>query len=720
MDTIVCPHDGTELRTVVSGSLAGTVLAGRYELVEEIARGGMGVIYKAVDRLSDEPGSANVAVKLLLNSASGNEALRSRFMVEGRAAGSLNHPNIVRVHDHSFTGEGLPFLVMDWLPGQTLDCLIESQKIDVTLVVELIMQIADALSHAHRHNVIHRDIKPSNIIIIDDYGKPKAVLVDFGIAKIFSQPGKTSMKLTQTGHIFGSPLYMSPEQCMGKKLDSRSDIYALGCVLYECMTGSAPFCSENVLSVIYKHVNEAPVEFANTKSEKALQSIIFKAMEKDAGSRYQAMHELLEALQAYVDASSELKGTASDSLELPLNSSGNKDELSLPVIEDQKLHYYSLAADAGDASAQLELALFYRDGYLVEQNGEIALDWCIKAATQGHIDAMAILADMYRLGEVVELDYDKAFYWFRKAALQDHPYCARMVGHFIDSRMVEEGDFETALGWYKRAATLEDVEAQKLLADYYLQGEKVEFDIEAAMKWITRAANQADSHAQFMLGALLQDVKIFSEPDYEAAFAWLHLAAEGGHPDACRYMSSRYEHGLGVEIDETEALRWMEEASRLRDPQALFSLGMWHKSGSLGLPASSKTANRFLLEAAQLGEPNAQCQYALQLLEGQGVARNQEAAVNWLKKAVRQKHPQAIYHLSLCFRDGIGVKKNETDYLRNLKKSADLKYSDAQCALGLHYLSGGFTKQARKWLNLSAEQENRLAIETLQLLANIE
>lgn len=280
--TIVCPHDGSHLTTVIERSLVGLTLDSRYELMEELGKGGMGVIYKAKDRQSAGESEQIVAIKLLLNHAAKDDIVRTRFMVEARAAKVLNHPNVVKVHEYSISPEGLPFIVMDFLPGRTLDDLLSAGEINVQEAVTLIAQVCDGLGHAHRHNVIHRDVKPTNIMVISEQdGTKKAVIVDFGIAKVFAQPGKTSLRLTQTGEIFGTPLYMSPEQCMGQRPDSRADIYALGCVLFECINGELPFSGESILNVIFKHVNEEPRRFANTKRERLLESVVLKALLKN-------------------------------------------------------------------------------------------------------------------------------------------------------------------------------------------------------------------------------------------------------------------------------------------------------------------------------------------------------------------------------------------------------------------------------------------------------
>lgn len=373
LETQTCPIDGRALKPVLVGSLVGTILADRYEILQEIGKGGMGVIYKARDLNAESDASNMVAVKLLLNNAQENEVLRSRFSVEARAASSLNHPNIVKMYEYSFTPEGLPFMIMQWLPGSTLDAMITDGQIDIERAIQFIIQMCEALSHAHRHDIIHRDIKPGNIMIVTEDATEKAVLVDFGIAKIFAQPGKTSMHLTKTGQIFGSPLYMSPEQCMGQKLDARSDIYSLGCVLYECITGSTPFAADNVLGVIYQHINDQPAAFASSRKEKALESLVYKAMAKKPEERFQSMNDFSVELQKYFASIVKSGAYKPEPME------------EKPASPDayRQFEYYKEAAERGVADAQLEVALMYLEGVHVEQSNDLAFEWCLKAASQG-------------------------------------------------------------------------------------------------------------------------------------------------------------------------------------------------------------------------------------------------------------------------------------------------------------------------------------------------
>jgi|GEM_PF-671108 len=652
-ETLVCPHDGTQLSTVLVAPLSGTLLGDRYELMDEIGRGGMGVIYRAHDRLS--PGAPPVAVKLLLNDATENDIIRNRFMVEARAASSLNHPNVIKVHEFNVSEEGLPYMIMEFLCGKTLDDLLEEGHLDLPETIALIIQVCDALGHAHRHNVVHRDIKPSNIVIVpDENGQRKAIVVDFGIAKVFTQPGKTSLHLTKTGQIFGSPLYMSPEQCMGQKLDARADIYALGCVLYQCVAGQSPFDGDNMLSVIFRHINDEPERFASSTREKALESVILKALAKSPQDRFQSMtdlrRQLENCLEIMLGPEMEESGEGGWAQPEPGSTDG----------ADPQFIYFKELADEGMAAAQLELAVFHRDGIFVEQNKELAFDWCLKAASQEHPLAMAELACMYFFGTVVQNDYDKAYYWAIKAAAFEQPFAMSLIGHMLESGKGIEKNFAEAWGWYQRAAELEDIEAQKALGNFYYAGHGCDRDIEQSIKWFTRAANQGDPDAQLQVGLMIfNNDEGLDEPDFEGAIRWFSMSADQGNTAAMRCLSVAYDNGNGVNEDPREALSWMQTAAELDDPEAIFWIGRWHSEGSHSLKRDRKAAFRYFRKAAELGSVGAHFELAMHYLLGEGVAINSDSGLRHLNQAAREGHRGAIYQLGLVHAFGQGVPKDE-------------------------------------------------------------
>lgn len=261
-----CPEDGTALRADVTvigfapdvDPLAGSVLDGKYRLEEWLGEGGMGTVYRATHLLIDR----HVAVKVLHPRFVGDESARQRFRREARAAGRLRHPNAVAVTDFGQTPDGYVYIVMELLEGWALrEVLSAEAPLPVERAVSLMTQAAAAVEAAHESGVIHRDLKPGNIFVVQRKNLPPVVKVlDFGIAKLAVDNLEESdaKNLTQTGVMIGTPRYMSPEQCDGEKLTPASDVYSLGIIFYEMLTGETPFNGATPLAVALQHSSKQP------------------------------------------------------------------------------------------------------------------------------------------------------------------------------------------------------------------------------------------------------------------------------------------------------------------------------------------------------------------------------------------------------------------------------------------------------------------------------
>lgn len=263
---------------------------GRYEVLGELGQGAMGVVYKARDPLIDRV----VAIKTInLGLAlEEKEEYEGRFYQEAKAAGRLNHPNIVTIYDVGKSGD-VAYIAMEFLQGRELrDIMNDGGRLPVDQVLDIVSQVALGLAYAHEHEIVHRDIKPSNIMVVRD-GHVK--ITDFGIARMAS-----SAVRTQTGMVLGSPKYMSPEQVMGKNIDQRSDIFSLGVMLYEMLTGQAPFNGENVNAIMYQTLNAAPPlpNSLNPAVPEMLNYIVAKALAKAVDDRYQNAKDFATDLRA--------------------------------------------------------------------------------------------------------------------------------------------------------------------------------------------------------------------------------------------------------------------------------------------------------------------------------------------------------------------------------------------------------------------------------------
>lgn len=273
----------------VEAGLMGIRMAGRYQILGQIGRGGMATVFKAHD-----PGlGRDVAVKFLHATLCADEEYRARFLREARAAGGLSHPNIVTVHD---VGEidGRPYMAMELLEGQTLsDTMQEGQALPVRDVIIMGIQLSRALDYAHSRGVVHRDIKPGNIMLVKATRTIK--VADFGIAHV-DTPGTTQR--TRVGDIIGTPQYMSPEQAMGEKLDGRSDLFSLGIVLYQMLTGQRPFQGEGLVALVMKitHEEPPPMEKLRPNIPPALRRVVERCLSKERDKRFQTGRELTDAL----------------------------------------------------------------------------------------------------------------------------------------------------------------------------------------------------------------------------------------------------------------------------------------------------------------------------------------------------------------------------------------------------------------------------------------
>jgi serine/threonine protein kinase len=267
--------------------------AGRYEILGELGRGAMGVVYRAVDPVIGR----NVAVKTIRLTEEGTGLSRpellSRFQTEARAAGLLTHPNIVVVYDAG-EEDGLYYITMELVVGQSMQAVFDSgESFPAPRILRILEQTCCALQFAHERNIVHRDIKPANLMLTAD---DTVKVTDFGTAKIL-QFGTVQ----QTTHVMGTPSYMSPEQVKGRPVDGRTDIFSLGVVFYEMLTGEKPFPGQSITTVIYKIVNEEPIppRQLNPSIHPGLNEIVMRALAKDPEVRYQSCREMLEDLRNY-------------------------------------------------------------------------------------------------------------------------------------------------------------------------------------------------------------------------------------------------------------------------------------------------------------------------------------------------------------------------------------------------------------------------------------
>jgi serine/threonine protein kinase len=308
-----CPNEYSQLVYIGKKPLIGSLVGGRYKVISAVGAGSMGVVYRA-QQISN---GREMAIKVLHGTEGGpGSAHVRRFRREAKAVGALNHENIVRLFDFGFMDDGQPYIVTDFIEGKTLAQMVrERSRLSLSEAAPILKQVCSAVQEAHRLKIVHRDLKPENIILQedDDSGKAKVKsggqkfsvkVVDFGVAKLSSDANSSSASLTVEGKVCGSPGYMSPEQCKGLPVDIRSDIYSLGIVIYEVISGHRPFSADSVMGLLFMHVNEKPPPMnafcLDLDVPFRLEQVIQKSLAKNPDDRQRTVAELWQEFEVAV------------------------------------------------------------------------------------------------------------------------------------------------------------------------------------------------------------------------------------------------------------------------------------------------------------------------------------------------------------------------------------------------------------------------------------
>jgi eukaryotic-like serine/threonine-protein kinase len=357
--SFVCPDDGTVL---IEEPAPGTTLFACYEYRSMLGAGGGGVVFKARHQVLD----IEVAVKMLLRNHSFFDV--RRFQQEAKAACLLQHENIVYVREFGVSEHGQPYMIMEYLNGQSLDHVIKHKgPMAIDEAHDIFTGIFNGMSYAHRKGVVHRDLKPSNIMLTNNEGESIGKVVDFGIAKII-EGRREGLHLTRTGEVFGSPMYMSPEQALGKPVDFRTDIYSAGCVLYYALTGKPPLSANNTLETLFKHINETPPTLAEASGGKPfpgqLEKVVAKSLAKNPADRYSNFNHFAAEFSQAIHSKPVLVLTSKTPG--PVTTAVNKVPIALVVCSF--IVAVALAIESrfslqhADAKPKLAAALFDRGG----------------------------------------------------------------------------------------------------------------------------------------------------------------------------------------------------------------------------------------------------------------------------------------------------------------------------------------------------------------------
>ena len=379
----------SQKKTVPIDPLIGKVLEGRYEIVRLLGAGGMGAVYQATNLGVNRP----VAIKIMHPQFMLDERTMLRFKQEVTAMSALSHPNLIGIIDAGNTEFGSPYFVMEYLPSKPLNQILQEEVfLSVERAKPILMQIADALAHAHDRSIIHRDLKPPNILVIESGSRDHVKVVDLGVAKLIGgEDDGAMMKLTRTGEVFGSPLYMAPEQVLGRAHDARTDIYQLGCVMFEMLTGVPPLVGTSAILTMNSHVEEPAPKFQQVMPDlpmndqlRELERIVLKCLEKDPAARFQTMREFMHALEfgmepeplkfAPAPAADAKRSIQESAVESRMNEAMRQEDERGAQSDDgqkkQKLILYSLAGVA--VMLVIILASLFVGSQLTRKDGEAA------------------------------------------------------------------------------------------------------------------------------------------------------------------------------------------------------------------------------------------------------------------------------------------------------------------------------------------------------------
>ena len=330
-DQDICPRDGSSMVTVGDDPLLGMVVEGRYKIQSVIGQGSAGTVYKAVQELIGR----EVAIKVLHDYLVSDDEFIKRFRQEAKASSRLSHPNIITIYDFGLIPEGhRPYIAMDLLIGTPLSDLLSSvERLSLEEAIPVFVQVCSALGEAHRQGVVHRDVKPENIVLVERSGQRLfPIVVDFGIARIVEE--SDAAKITRTGTVCGSPTYMSPEQCTSSKVDHRSDIYSLGVVIYETLTGEVPFHSDELVRVMAMHLSDPPTPLNQVKPglvfPEMLEEVVYKSLAKNPDQRFQSMEDFAAALEESVKQKEPSASKAAPKKAKPIEPG--------PLAQDESLH----------------------------------------------------------------------------------------------------------------------------------------------------------------------------------------------------------------------------------------------------------------------------------------------------------------------------------------------------------------------------------------------
>lgn len=695
--------------------------AERYRGIKVLGKGGSGFVYLCQDRLLNK----KVAVKTLRQLTA--EQLVS-FQAEARANSKLNHPAILTLLDFGPTESGSPYMVLEYFESITLADYLEKQgPLSVIDAIHVFERVTSALATAHEQGIFHRDLKPSNILISTKLSNepPEIRLIDFGVAEI---QRNTMPTITVEGqNLAGTPSYMAPDTFLGRAYDARSEVYSLGCVLFECLSGVVLFSAESAMEVLNQHANKVPPRLSEThelskrrtgRVDHEVDALVAKCLEKNPDLRYASMQELHDAIVQLPSSPvpQHVLSIAGAREDRKLNK-GKLTLIAVPVLLIGTGAYLALTtqtshdntdkkhASTGEnadgqsvkkksSAAASSLSASEKDQLAYFENTVLGHKELEEASAAGDKEKQFMLGERYNFGQGVAQDQTCALYWYRKAAENGHVGAMNQTGYMYHYGLGTDDNYKEALKWYRKAASRNSAAAMGNIATMYQYGQGVKQDYGESIKWLRKAIALGDSDAQSNLGFAYRHGWGVEQNDEEAVRLF-KLSAQQNNSTGIANLAAMYQLGRGVPQDVEKAIELYERASKMGDVYAMHDLAKLYEQGEL-VTRDYKKAAEFYASASALGHGPSTNGLGWLYKMGRGVPQDFEEAMRLFVMAEGQGNTAATCNIGLLYELGLGVPVNHKRAFEYYRESAEMGSPHGITNLGWAYEAGIGVKQNYK------------------------
>lgn len=662
----------------------------RYKPLKELGVGGSGTVYLCRDRILQK----KVAVKTL-HQLTAEQLIN--FQTEARATSKLNHPGILSLIDFGPTESGTPYMVLEYFPGMTLEhYLNEHGVLSPDEFSHVFEQISSALSNAHANGIFHRDLKPSNILVRFEGDKLQVKLIDFGVAKVKQE---TMPTITMQGNtLAGTPAYMAPDMVQGGRFDARSEIYSLGCVLFECLTGRPPFQGTTSLEVLGKHVSMPTPTLADASDDEfptALEELVSACLAKNPDDRIQTMDDF-RACVISVDLNPEdhikfeTKPAASTAPAATSRASVLLMISALLLVAGASAWYVTTVLFAPSKS-DLNV-IEHKEPAVPKYNEEFVPEKDIglfKPAVPPEGDPKILVeeANIYYYGRGTKRDLPKAFALFKRAADAGDPAAQESAAYMLQEGIGVNKNLKEAFELYKKSALAGNAAAQMNLGTMYREGQGTKKDYQEALKWTRKAAAQGSSRAMNNIGYMYE--RGYGLPkDYKESLNWYNKAGQAGEGMAFVNAGYLYESGTGVKKDYKEAARLYGLGSKLNIAAGDRSLACLYVDG-LGVKQDLNKAFKLFTKAAAKRDATAERWLGYMYLNGRGVKQDLDQAFKLFSDAGGQEDVQSQFEVGEFYDLGKGsVKADKAEALEWYRMAGNGGSTKAMLRVGFFYEIG--------------------------------